>query len=312
MPASISHEGYSDKPAYSYWDDFWTLAGYDGAIDIARALGRDADAQRLASQRAEFSHDLHASLRASMARHGIEYIPGSADRGDFDATSTTVALSVAGEQAALPQRELNATFERYWRELLARRESAKWDAYTPYELRNVGVFVRLGWRERAWEALDFFMADRRPAKWNQWAEVVGREARHARFIGDMPHGWVASDFINAVLDLFVYERASDQALVLAAGIPDDWLVGAGVRVENLRTAFGELSYTLRRAETRLEFTIDGKMTPSSGGLVFKWPYAGPPGTALVDGRPVRWENGNELRIRSLPAAVAIETTDDNK
>src|SRR5690606_33847095 len=23
MPPSISHEGYSAKPAYSYWDDFW-------------------------------------------------------------------------------------------------------------------------------------------------------------------------------------------------------------------------------------------------------------------------------------------------
>jgi hypothetical protein len=313
MPASISHEGYSDKPAYSYWDDFWTLAGYDGAVELAQALGRHTDAQRLASQRDEFRHDLHASLRESMARHGIDYIPGSADRGDFDATSTTIALSVAGEQAALPQRELNATFERYWREFLARREGGKWDAYTPYELRNVGAFVRLGWRERAWELLDFFLADRRPARWNQWAEVVGREARHARFIGDMPHGWVASDFISAVLDLFAYERGSDHSVVLAAGIPNDWLAGEGIRVENLRTPSGGLSYALRREGRRLELTIDGGLTPSSGGLIYQWPYAGAPGAAVINGDPARWEIGKELRIRSLPAVIAIEApADDGK
>src|SRR3972149_5361628 len=46
MPPSISHEGYSDRPAYSYWDDFWTLAGYDGAITIAKALDRAQDGAR--------------------------------------------------------------------------------------------------------------------------------------------------------------------------------------------------------------------------------------------------------------------------
>jgi hypothetical protein len=311
MPASISHEGYSDKPAYSYWDDFWALAGYDGAVAIARALGHDAEAERLAAERKEFGGDLQASLRASIAAHGIHIIPGSADRGDFDATSTTIALSVAHGQADLPQRELHATFERYWREFTARRVGEKWDAYTPYELRNVGAFVRLGWRKRAWALIDFFLADRRPLHWNQWAEVVGREARHPRFIGDMPHGWVASDFASAVLDLFAYERGSDEALVLAAGIPVDWLAGSGVRIEDLRTPYGGLSYTLRRDANRLDLKITGGLTPPRGGLVFEWPYANTPGRALVNGRPARWENGRTLRIHALPAAIAIDNAPDD-
>jgi hypothetical protein len=310
MPPSISHEGYSDKPAYSYWDDFWALAGYGGAVAIARALGHDAEAERLAAERKEFGSDLHASLRASIAAHGIDIIPGSADRGDFDATSTTIALSVAHRQAELPQRELHATFERYWREFVARREGTKWDAYTPYELRNVGAFVRLGWRERARALLDFFLADRRPLQWNQWAEVVGREVRHPRFIGDMPHGWVASDFASAVLDLFAYERGSDEALVLAAGIPADWLGGDGVGIEDLRTPYGGLSYTLRREGSRLELKITGGLTPPRGGVVFEWPYANTPGRALINGRPARWENGRTLRIHALPATITIESAPD--
>ena len=39
LPASISHEGYSAKPMHSYWDDFWALAGYRDAAELATALG---------------------------------------------------------------------------------------------------------------------------------------------------------------------------------------------------------------------------------------------------------------------------------
>jgi hypothetical protein len=45
---------------------------------------------------------------------GIPFIAGAADRGDFDATSTTMALNPA--QAALPAAMLQATFDRYWQE----------------------------------------------------------------------------------------------------------------------------------------------------------------------------------------------------
>src|SRR4029077_1226016 len=102
-------------PAYSYWDDFWSLAGYAGAVEIARALGR-AEAGPFAARHDQFRSDLRASLQASIAQHGIDYIPASADRGDFDPSATTVALSVAGEQANLPEPQLQQTFERYWQE----------------------------------------------------------------------------------------------------------------------------------------------------------------------------------------------------
>ena len=298
MPPSISHEGYADRPAYSYWDDFWTLAGYDAAVTLAATLGKQDEAATFAQQRDEFRRDLDASLRASIAFHGIDYIPGSADRGDFDATSTTIALSIAGLQTELPQRQLNRTFDRYWQAFLQRRAgSTDWKDYTPYELRSVGAFVRLGRRDRAIELLDGLMADRRPAGWNQWAEVVGRDAREPRFIGDMPHGWIASDFASAALDLFAYERQSDQALVLAAGVPTDWLAGPGIAVENLRTPYGELSYTLRRDGHRLMLTIAGGLTLPPGGLVFRWPYADAPGAARYQrsSSPVGQQGGSHPR-----------------
>src|SRR6185295_8529372 len=144
--------------------------------------------------------------------------------------------------------------DRYWRSFQARRSDEAAGvrhgdgAYTPYEWRNVGAFVRLGERERAREAMAYCRADRRPKGWNQWAEVVVRDAREPRFLGDMPHGWVASDQIRSVLDLFAYEHEGEHSLVLAAGVPMRWFDGPGVGLRNLRTPYGRLFLT-DRADT---------------------------------------------------------------
>jgi hypothetical protein len=270
VPASISHEGYSAKPMHSYWDDFWVLAGLKGARELAAAQGDASLLQQARQSEAQFRDDLARSLEAAMAMHGIDYLPGCAELGDFDATSTTIAVAPVGEIDWLPKAPLHATFERYWRDFVARRAGqGESPAYTPYEWRVVGTFARLGWRTQANEALAYFMDDRRPAAWNQWAEVVGLDAREPRFVGDMPHGWVASDFIRSVLDMLVYERESDEALVLAAGVDPAWLDGPGLTVQNLQTPWGPFGYRLRRTgPSTLQLHVDpGRVPP--GGVVIR-------------------------------------------
>src|SRR6185437_13590066 len=122
LPASISHEGYSEKPMHSYWDDFWALKGYESAAAIAQALGRADAVHDLAGARDEFAADLVASLRATAASHRIDYLPGSVELGDFDPTSSTIALAPGGDERFLPAELVKPTFERYWREFVARRD----------------------------------------------------------------------------------------------------------------------------------------------------------------------------------------------
>jgi len=305
MPASISHEGYSAKPMHSYWDDFWALTGYKDAVDMARALGKDDAVAAITASRDEFRHDLFASIQTATKARAIDFLPGSAELGDFDATSATVMLSPAGEQQALPQDLLHNTFERYWRGFVERSDGAKpWEDYTPYEWRTVGTFVRLGWRERAQAAIDFFFASgARPLAWNQWAEVVGHDPRKPRFVGDMPHGWVASDFIRSALDLFAYERESDHALVLAAGVPEAWLDGDGIAIERLRTPYGELSYRLQRTGSQVNMQVTGGAKPP-GGFVFAWPTAQPPKRVTINGKPAEWKGG-ELHFPAAPADIEM-------
>ncbi len=304
LPPSISHEGYSAKPAYSYWDDFWALRGYNDAVFIAGALGEDAAGARLGRSRDEFRYDLLASVQAAVAADGLDFIPGAADLGDFDATSTTIALSPAGLEDALPKTLLINTFERFWRNFLTRRDTDRtWEDYTPYEWRAVGTFVRLGQRERVAALIDFYMKDRRPLAWNGWAEVVGRDARKPRYIGDMPHAWIASDFVRSVLDMFAYERERDHALVLGGGLPATWFLAGGVGISNLGTAFGPLTWSARVRAHKLILTVAGRARPP-GGYDFPWPFAGAPGLARMNGRPLAW-NAGVLHLRG-PGEVVID------
>ncbi|HSS69770.1 MAG TPA: discoidin domain-containing protein [Casimicrobiaceae bacterium] len=305
LPASISHEGYSEKPMHSYWDDFWALKGYDAAVDLASKLGHIDEAGNFARERDEFAADLAASLRSAAAAHGIDYLPGSAELGDFDPASSTIAFAPGGDAKRVPPELIAPTFERYWREFTARRDGGQWDEYTPYELRSVSTLLRLGWSDRARQALAFFLAGRRPAAWNQWAEVVGHDLREPRFLGDMPHGWIASDFIRAALDLFAYEREDDRAMVLASGIPRDWLDGSGIAVRDLRTPYGRLSYSLRKeGDARVLRVTRGSSLPP-GGFVLIWRESGSPPAARVNGRDVQWQRG-ELKISEIPATVVIK------
>ncbi|HEX7828344.1 MAG TPA: hypothetical protein VF787_01750, partial [Thermoanaerobaculia bacterium] len=155
--------------------------------------------------------------------------------GDFDATSTTVAISPIDEGDALPQAALTRTFDKYYEHALEPR------TYTPYELRVVGTLVRLGHADRARRMLAYFFDDQRPRAWYQWAEVVHRNPREPQFIGDMPHTWVGSDFIRSALDFLAYE--SGDALIVAAGISREW-AQQGVRVRNLGTYYGNLDYSI--------------------------------------------------------------------
>jgi hypothetical protein len=135
--------------------------------------------------------------------------------------------------------------------------------------------------------------------------VVGRDPKQPRFVGDMPHGWVASDFVRAALDLFIYEREGDQALVLAAGVRPEWLEGAGVSVTNVRTPYGPVNYSLRRQGRDLVFEVADSAQVPPGGFVLLWPDGGSPtGSTRVNGEAAQW-HGGELRVHALPAKVVV-------
>ena len=225
---------------------------------------------------------------------------------DFDPTSTTIAVSPGGEAGRLPGPLLNRTFDRYFQDARQRGVGIKtWDAYTPYELRNVGVEIQLGQRARAHELLDFFFKGQRPDAWHQWAEVVYRDPKTPKFIGDMPHTWVGSDYIRSFLDMLAYERESDSSLVIGAGVRDDWVQqDPGVKVSNLSTEYGPLNYDMRAIGKVVTINLRTGIRMPPGGLVIYSPLDQPILSAAADGvpAPVR---GQEIRVSKIPSIVTV-------
>jgi hypothetical protein len=255
--------------------------------------------------------DLHTSIRRAIEEHGIDFLPGSVELGDFDPTSTAIALDPGGEGARLPAAALARTFERYWQEFEGRRRGeTKAEAYTAYEVRNAPALVLLGQKQRAVELLQWLIDDQRPPPWHQWPEVSTRDPRASRFLGDLPHGWIASSFVRSVRRMLAYERADDGALVLGAGVPAAWVREApGIRVRGLPTHAGPLDYTMcAEGEGRVRVTLGGHIRFPSAGIVVESPLQAPLRRIVVDGRQEPATDPQRVTLRSMATVLIFDYT----
>jgi len=304
LPASNSHEGY--YPAqHSYWDDFWALRGLKDGAWLAERLGRVEDARWMRSEAEDLRRCLVASLQAVIHRNGLDYIPGCVEKGDFDPTSTAIAVMACDEAGGLPEPYLRHTFDRFFEDFRRAAEHGR-RTYTPYEVRSAEAFVRMGMRKRALYMLRFFARDAvRPQGWNEMAEVVHARERAPSYIGDMPHTWVGSGYISAVRSLFVYEDGD--SLVVGAGIDPAWLK-EGVEVKNLGTCFGGLSYAMRMGEGGIVFHAEGTAAPPAGFRLALTPeqaaYA-----VLVNGNQAPIMHGM-VRFGKLPVTIKLTPPGD--
>jgi len=308
VPESISHEGYSAKPMHSYWDNFFTMKGLKDAAEIQYILGETSNYEHIAKVRDTFKDNLYNSLQLAMKTRNIDYIPGCVELGDFDATSTTIALTPCNELKNLPKPQVYNTFDKYYGFFKNRRDGTlDWINYTPYENRLIGSFIILDQPDRAHELIDFFLKDQHPQGWNHWAEVVWKNPRFPGFIGDMPHTWVGSDFINAIRSMFVYENEYDQSLVLASALYQDWIdAPQGMSVENLPTYYGEISYSIKKAGNSYSFSINGDLKlPANGMKIKNFNGSKPPVKVTVNGAVIKEFNEKEISVKAIPAEVVI-------
>ena len=115
----------------------------------------------------------------------------------------------------------------------------------------------------------------RPQGWYHWAEVVWNDPKTPKFLGDMPHTWCGSDFLNSVLNMFAYTQDTKDGtqLVCFAGIPKAWVdSGEAIELHGLRTQFGKVSLRMKREGNTVSATIEGEqraMPP--GGFLLKKP-----------------------------------------
>lgn len=308
LPESASHEGYLAHPVHSYWDDFWGVRGLEAAAELADTFGQPDESNQWKREAGLFQGDLLNSIERVIADKQLAYIPGSVEWADFDPTATSNAIAMLDFAGVLPDGPLHAMLETYITDFRRKhRGEMEWKNYTAYEIRIIGAFVRLGKREEANELLAFFLSDRRPLAWNQWPEITWRDPRSPGHLGDVPHTWIAAEYLLAVASMVASEREASDSMVLASGMPWEWISSdEGFAVKKLPTRYGTLDFKIKAdASDSIHVEIGGNLRLPDGGLIIRPPGGKPIRSVEVNGEMISTFTTDEVTVRVLPAAVTI-------
>jgi hypothetical protein len=291
---SAEHLGGADHP--HFWDNFWAVAGLWEAGQLANRLGAP-QARDIWDTYNQVRDATAASIRwvlGEQRRLGFweTFIPtGPADVGKLDSTIIgTVAyfhpcrLYAGAKLGADIDVAARMTLETIWGRFTKQggfRHDAAWRAYGPYlTLQLAHAFLLLGDVARMdqcllWAVGAAYAKLTPPGASSAWQVVQGVwNEQHCYpvahdfaepvtdwwYMGDIPHGWAAAEFMTLLRDILFFEvdEDADAHVFIAAGLPPHWLAGKQtVSVHDAPTLFGvNFGYTLRHDEAVRRITID--------------------------------------------------------
>lgn len=255
-------QGVMDHHIPVYWINCWAVSGLYQAAECAAELGESEDAAKY--------RRLADGLRTAL----YEYYPEN-----FLETPELQGIYSFG-CALWPTR----AFER---EMVREKFDEWWDSWrcpggnyhpgfdwTYFEAAQAHNYLLLGQRERFLIMLERYYADQDVPGLYGYNEGRGATERGKPTYGgqdwgfgntlayrgwdlftcNMPHNWVSAELFLMMRDALLYEE--DETLVIGAGIPEIWMDGkAPVKVRDLPTCFGRVSYEMASVEGELVFTL---------------------------------------------------------
>lgn len=312
LPSGWSAEHVGDKDKPHYWDDLWGLAGLHEAARLAERGGASETAELWAvfdDLKAATADSIRWVLGEQRNRGTWEtFIPtGPADVGRLDSTIIGALcyfhpcrLYAGAKLGQDVDQAFRLTLETIWSHFVRGgfRHDAAWHAFGPYlTLQLAHAFLLVGDQERMDACLGWAVGNAAYARvsrydgsdqdwqvasgsWNEQhaypiASGLAEMPDRRWYMGDIPHGWAAAEFMLLVRDMLFFEAGEDddRHLYLAPGILPRWLNGdggQGVSVTGAPTTFGvPFGYSLRHDEAARHVTIDIASPPS--GVRFVYP-----------------------------------------
>lgn len=253
LPAGFSAEHFGPNDHY-FWDNFWSVAGLEDAVWMARLAGLRADADRIEDELSEYRADLESAMAWAIERCEGALPSSPYRRVDAASIGNLVAISPLGVVPA------SAAWVAPTLEFLERHcvrdglffQSIVHTGLNPYlSVQLARVRLASGDANGCMDALRALARVASPT-WC-WPEAI-----HPRTgggcMGDGDHGWAAAEFVSLLRELVVREVPA--GIELLSGVPREWIESPrGVRVARATTRIGTL-----------EFSIG----PDSGHLVLAW------------------------------------------
>lgn len=291
LPAGFSAEHLGPNDFY-YWDNFWSLRGVTDAVEAARILGMDSDADLFESIRASYQRDLLDAIARDIEHSSAHVLPAAPRRRPDAGMIGNIA-------AAYPLKLFHPEDTPWLRNTVQFiRDHLFHDEGFYQQMIHSGVnsYLTLQMAQclllmgdmGAYRLVDYMLKLATPT-WC-WPEAI-----HPRTLGgcmgDGHHGWAAAEWLLLVRNLVVHEQ--DDVLQVTRLLPAEWCTsGARVAIRNAPTAFGTVSVSVdfHGDEEVLTLECDWRTPPReihwylpSAARVLREPAAG----AVVEGTMVR-------------------------
>lgn len=242
LPAGFSaeHLGPID---YYYWDDFWGIAGLRAASKLARTFGDESQAELFCKEADAFTSAVDHSLAVASERLGQPAMPASPYRRLDAGAIGSLAAGYPLQLLAPYDVRLMATVEFLLRNCFLNggffQDMIHSGTNLYLTLHVAQVLLRAG-DPRCCDLMSVVAELASPT--GQWPEAIHPHT-HGGCMGDGQHAWAAAEWLLMVRNCFV--REEDDRLVLASGIPPEWLKG-GARISfgPAPTAFGLVSLVI--------------------------------------------------------------------
>ncbi|MBO1330814.1 hypothetical protein [Streptomyces sp. VRA16 Mangrove soil] len=322
---SAEHLGERDKP--HYWDDLWGLAGLYEAARLAERLGAP-EAGELWSAFDDLKAATAASVRWVLDEQRLRgawetYIPtGPGDVGRLDSTMIGAAayfhplrLHMGSKLGDDVDRAARCTLDTMYAHFVTGgfRHEAAWNAYGPYlTMQLAHAYLLAGNVERCDALLGWAVGaavphtQGRPVALGAWNEQhnfpIASDFQevpdHHWYMGDIPHGWAAAEYLLLIRDILFFEADEDHDphLYIAPGVRPHWVPNAEpVAVEAAPTLFGQ-PFGYRLTHDAGARTVTVRIASAPDGVRYVYPCRfGAVRSVVADGRELD-VTGDDVRV----------------
>ncbi|MCX6997500.1 MAG: hypothetical protein NTV49_10545 [Kiritimatiellaeota bacterium] len=232
--------------------DFWNLRGLICAADVARSLGRIAEAEEMMKEVAAYRE----AIDQAQKRTGLAYFPPSWEKagthwGNTESLWPVPIFDLKDPRVTATIKHLREEFGGGFIE-----GTMQWGGKRDIIHSYLGSFttlctMRQGDHEQTVEDFYWYLLHSTPA--NAFAEVISFKERRANS-DTIPHTWGGCNYALELRHMLADERGDE--LHLLSAVPDWWLEdGREIRVERAPTHFGELFFIARGTPAGVEVQL---------------------------------------------------------
>lgn len=241
LPAGFSAEHFGQNDYY-FWDDFWSLAGYQELLFLAEELGKTKDLNWLKLEHESFSKTVIEAAEKNILKN--EGLLTASPKRSFDAGAIGTISAISPLQIVENHHEaMLRTGEKLLEKYLFKN-----CFYHPVAHTGINIYLTLHLRHLEITKHDFRFWDNMKSvgelatENGTWPEGIHPQL-NGGVMGEGHHGWANAEWVNTVRDALIYDWHDE--LWITPVFNPEWLKEPSrISIQNTFTPFGKVSFQI--------------------------------------------------------------------